>query len=229
MNWYEPEVRALEHARAQRPLLRCPAVFYGSSSIRGWDTLAEDLGNPRALNLGFGGSTLDACVHFFERLVPPLRPASLIVYAGDNDLGDGRPPEHVAASFRALMAKVQRDLGPAPFGFMAIKPSPARASLLGRMRQANEAIRHEIARHPSAFFIDVLEPMLTPQGQPRPELFLADGLHLGRAGYQLWAEILRPFRHRVFTEECPELHTATAGSIADDARVPHLVQPPSAP
>lgn len=225
MDWYESEVRALEIARAQRALPRCPAVFYGSSSIRAWGTLAEDLGDPRAINLGFGGSTLEACVHFFERLVAPVRPASLVVYAGDNDLGDGRHPAQVVESYRALATKARHHLGMAPFGFIAIKPSPARMSLLGRIREANEGIRHEAARHASAFFIDVFEPMLSSRGEPRPELFLEDGLHMGRAGYALWKDVLHPFRHRVFTPECSPLHTDAAGSIPDGPRVPRLVQP----
>lgn len=225
MEWYESEVRSLEHARQQRALPERPVVFYGSSSIRGWDTLAEDLGDPRALNMGFGGSTLEACVFFFERLVVPVRPASLIVYAGDNDLGDGRHPAQVIEAYRALLNKVRTHLGTAPFGFIAIKPSPARRSLLERIRETNEGIRREAATHPPAFFIDVFEPMLSPRGEPRPELFLDDGLHMARAGYELWIDVLRPFRHRVFTSECSPLHTDTAGSIGDGSRIPRLVQP----
>ncbi len=212
MDWYESEVHALEQARQRGAWPACPVVFYGSSSIRGWETLATDLGDPRALNLGFGGSTLEACVHFFERLVVPLDPASLVVYAGDNDLGDGAPPARVVDSFRRLLANVLRDIGTRPFGFMAIKPSPSRAPLIGRMREVNDAIRHELAPHPSAFFIDVFEPMLSARGAPRPELFLEDGLHLSRAGYDLWRDILQTYRHRIFTKECPPGHTAPAGS-----------------
>ncbi|MEO8256119.1 MAG: GDSL-type esterase/lipase family protein [Acidobacteriota bacterium] len=172
-------------------------MFYGSSSFRIWRTLAEDLGSFRAVNLGFGGSTLQACDHFFERLVLPMHPASLVVYAGDNDLGDGRRPEQVVDSFRALLAKVLRDLGSCPFGFVSIKPSPSRLALLPRIRQTNNAIRQELGRHPTAFFIDVFEPMLDRRGQLRPELFLEDGLHLARPGYDLWAAVFRPFRHRI--------------------------------
>jgi lysophospholipase L1-like esterase len=227
MDWYEPEVRALEHARAQHPPPPGPVVFYGSSSIRAWSTLAEDLGDRRAVNLGFGGSTLEACAHFFARLVPPLHPASLIVYAGDNDLGDGRRPEQVADAFRFLLAQAMRDLGSAPFGFLSIKPSPARAALFDRIRQTNDAIRQQIARHPTAFFIDVFEPMLDARGHVRPELFVEDGLHLGRAGYDLWAAVLRPFRDRIFTAQSPSFHTGVAGSKLDGSRIPYVGEPSS--
>jgi lysophospholipase L1-like esterase len=200
MEWYEPEVAALEQRHARGGVPPAPVAFYGSSSITAWETLARDLGDKRAVNVGFGGSTLEACAYFFERLVVPLRPSSLVVYAGDNDLGDGRRAADVMRSFRALLAKVMRDLGGVPFGFIAIKPSPARASLLGQMREVNEAVRHEIASHPSVYFVDVFEPMLSATGRPRPELFLEDGLHLSRAGYALWSAVLDPFRHRIFTE-----------------------------
>jgi lysophospholipase L1-like esterase len=200
MEWYESEVAVLERRHARGEVPRAPAVFYGSSSIRAWETLAHDVGSRRAVNVGFGGSTLEACAFFFERLVVPLHPSSLVVYAGDNDLGDGRRPAEVIQSFRVLLAKVVRDLGPVPFGFIAIKPSPARAPLLGQMREVNEAVRREIAPVPSAYFIDVFEPMLSASGRPRPELFLEDGLHLSRAGYDLWTAVLGSFRHRIFTE-----------------------------
>jgi len=34
--------------------------------------------------------------------------------------------------------------------------------------------------------------MLGNTGQPRPELFVADGLHMTRAGYLLWRALLAP-------------------------------------
>jgi lysophospholipase L1-like esterase len=35
--------------------------------------------------------------------------------------------------------------------------------------------------------------VLGPDGQPRPELFVADKLHFNAAGYKLLAEKVRPF------------------------------------
>ena len=207
MEWYEAEVLILE-ARLKKITVACPAVFYGSSSIRMWDTLAQDLDIPNAVNAGFGGSTLEACVYFFDRLIPPLHPASLVVYAGDNDLGDGKTPEQVLTSFRALALMVERKLGPTPFGFISIKPSPARAGILDRIRRTNQLIQAEIANLPSAYWIDVFTAMLDQSSTPRPELFLEDGLHLGRKGYQLWAELLAPYRNRIVIEDCRNRDTA---------------------
>lgn len=201
MQWYEAEVRALEGACARGATGSQsgagPPVFYGSSSIRLWDTLAEDVG-PGILNLAFGGSTLEACDHFFARLVAPVNPRSLLVYAGDNDLGDGRTVEQALGWFRSLADKVEDSLGAIPFGFISIKPSPARFPIVDRIRRVNDLVRQEIEARPSGYYVDVFPAMLNEAGQPRTELYFEDGLHLNREGYRLWGSILQPYRNQIF-------------------------------
>ncbi len=199
MQWYEAEVRALERTSVRRSNGNRPPVFYGSSSFRLWDTLAEDV-DPRILNLAFGGSTLEACDYFFERLVPPVHPRSLLLYAGDNDLGDGRKAEQVLDSFRSLADKVAASLGTIPFGFVSVKPSPVRYSILDRVRRFNDLVRRDIESRPSGYYVDVLSPMLDSSGKPRAELYLEDGLHLNRQGYLLWGQLLAPYSHQIFIE-----------------------------
>jgi lysophospholipase L1-like esterase len=197
MQWYEAEIRVLERAHIGRVNGNRPPIFYGSSSIRLWDTLAEDF-DPRVLNLGFGGSTLEACDHFFSRLVPPLNPRSLLLYAGDNDLGDGRSAEQVHGWFRSLADKLAGSVGPIPFGFISVKPSPARYSILDRIRRLNDLVRADIESRPSGYYVDVFSAMLDEKGQPRAEYFLEDGLHLNHEGYRLWSHLLEPHRHQIF-------------------------------
>lgn len=199
MNWYEEEVRELERRMARLGRDDHPPVFYGSSSFRLWDTLSADIG-PEVLNLAFGGSTLEACDYFFARLVPPPRPRSLLLYAGDNDLGDGRSVEAVVKSFRSLANRVGASLGGIPFGFVSVKPSPARYPLLDRIRRANEAVRAEIEAIPGGYFVDVYSAMVDNRGWPKGEYFGEDGLHLNREGYRLWSQLLEPYRNRIFTE-----------------------------
>jgi lysophospholipase L1-like esterase len=199
MQWYEAEVRELvERTRPNCFNGNHPPVFYGSSSIRLWTTLGEDV-DPAVLNLGFGGSTLEACDHFFQRLVPPVHPRSLLIYAGENDLGDGRTVEQVLNCFRSLAARVTATLGPIPFGFVSVKPSPARFPIVDRIRRLNDLIRRETESHPSGYYVDVYSAMLDPAGKPAAQYYLEDGLHLNREGYRLWGRLLQPYRNRIFT------------------------------
>ena len=189
MEWYEYEVRELERTRDPGPGEPAPVAFYGSSSIRLWETLDDDFPGVGIVNLGFGGSTLAACAHYFARLVPPCRPRSMLVYAGDNDLGDGRSPEDVLASLRDLLRQADALPGPIPIAFLSIKPSPARQYLDDQIRRANALARGEIEARPGGRgrYIDVYPRMLDAGGRPLPELYAEDGLHLSRLGYRLWA------------------------------------------
>jgi lysophospholipase L1-like esterase len=190
MEWYEDEVRWLERTRNLGLVDPPPVAFYGSSSIRLWETLQEDFPGIGVVNLGFGGSTLAACAHFFSRLVPPYRPRSLLIYAGDNDLGDGRSPEDVLASLRDLLRQADALLGRIPLAFLSIKPSPSRQYLDEHIQRANALARDELTVRPAGRFIDVYSRMLDTDRRPRGELYADDGLHLSRLGYRVWAETI---------------------------------------
>lgn len=175
-----------------------PVAFYGSSSIRLWETLQQDFPDVELVNLGFGGSTLAACVWFFERIVLPWRPRSLVFYAGDNDLGDGRTAGEVIDSYQLLAAKISAELGRIPFGFIAIKPSPARWHLLDSIRKTNAAIRSDLETRTGGCYVDVFTAMLAEDGTARRELFAEDGLHLSRLGYDVWRAEVNRHRERLF-------------------------------
>ena len=49
------------------------------------------------------------------------------------------------------------------------------------------------ARLRNVTIVDVATPMLNADGQPRPELFGPDSLHMTRAGYDLWRGIVAPY------------------------------------
>ena len=198
MNWYEDEIRWLEKTKKRASAGAPPVVFYGSSSFRLWETLEEDFPGIGAMNLGFGGSTMAACAHFFRRLVPPHRPRSLLLYAGDNDLGDGRSPEQVLASLRDLLRQADTLLGPIPLAFLSIKPSPARQYLQKNIERSNALARHEVLARPAGRFINVYPRMLRADRRPRVELYADDGLHLSRLGYRVWAEIIMEHSRFVF-------------------------------
>lgn len=215
MDWYEPEVQALEQSRKAAHRSSCPAIFYGSSTLRLWNDIAGDLDIPTAVNLGFGGSTLEACVYFFDRLITPEKPCSLVLYAGDNDIGDGRQPDAIFASFRAFAQKVSLTMPGIPFGFISIKPSPSRVSLMPRMRETNRLIEEYIRTIASAYFIDIFDAMLGPNSWPRPELFEDDGLHMSGAGYRLWSKLLRPYRNQMFIPQLRAVQAVTLTSAEE--------------
>jgi lysophospholipase L1-like esterase len=168
-------------------------VFTGSSSVRMWDTLATDFPGKPLLNRGFGGSQLRDSVHYAQQIAVRYQPRMILIYAGDNDINAGRTPQQVLHDFRAFVTRVRRDLPETPIAFLAIKPSPSRAQQLPRQQQANALVQAEASRLHKVEFIDVATPMLGADGLPRPELFIEDQLHMNRAGYALWRDIVAPY------------------------------------
>lgn len=191
MQWYEEEIERLEQLPAAAAGPQPRVVFYGSSTFTRWPALAQSFPQVEAVNLGFGGSTLAACAWFFERLVLPQQPAALLIYAGDNDLGDGRTAEEVVLFYDHLMATIRATLGAIPVVFVGIKLSPARMYLRPSVEYANACIGQRMAEAgSSSYYLDINPGMVDGRGQPRPALFEADGLHLSPAGYAIWqAEI----------------------------------------
>ncbi len=189
---WENDVRAFEQSDRTNPPPPNASVFVGSSSIRLWKSLPLDFKEFSVVNRGFGGSELSDSVALFDRLVLPYRPRLIVLYAGDNDLAEGKSPARICADWQAFVKKARAALPKVFIAYIAIKPSPARSALLDKSREANGLIAAAIRKDARLAFVDVFTPMLGPDGQPRPELFQADKLHLNSRGYELWISALRP-------------------------------------
>jgi lysophospholipase L1-like esterase len=192
---FEAEIRAFEAADRASPPPLGVVVFVGSSSIKNWTDVAADFPSVPVLNRGFGGSTLADVVYYADRIVLRYQPRLVVLYAGDNDLAEGRTPERVVGDYRAFVARLKSAWPRARVAFVSIKPSPSRRAYIDRARETNQRIRAEIARDSLQAYVDVFTPMLDATGQPRPELFEADSLHLTPAGYLLWRSLLAPVVH----------------------------------
>lgn len=179
-------------ADAKNPPLRNGIVFVGSSSIRMWTTLEKDFPGLPLINRGFGGSELGDSVAFADRIVTAYQPRTVVVYAGENDINAGKSPESVHAHFNAFRTKVHAALPQARIIFIALKPSPSRWKLKANMIRANELIAAECRQDKRLTFLDIWPDMLDAKGEPRPELFLKDMLHMKPEGYAIWTARLAP-------------------------------------
>jgi lysophospholipase L1-like esterase len=190
MIWYENDIKKLEALKGTLPYTP-ETILYGSSSIRLWEGMYEDLKPLRPINLGFGGSTLAACVWFFDRVMEPYAPQHFVCYAGENDLGDGRTPEEVYLFFRQFQACLKKRFPEVPLTFISIKPTIARWNLEKQVRYTNQLIKQEIEKNNSnQYYLDIFDHMLGANGQPVKEFFEGDGIHLTRKGYLIWKEVL---------------------------------------
>ncbi len=131
-------------------------------------------------------------IYFADRIILKHEPRVVVLYAGDNDLAKGKTPERVTSDFRQFVATIHKAQPDTKIVFIAIKPSIARWKLIDEVRAANSAVAEICSKNASLEFVDIDTPMLGDDGKPRPELFLKDGLHMTKAGYEIWSDLVRP-------------------------------------
>jgi len=190
---WEESIRAFERQDREQGFPRPGViVFTGSSSVRGWESLKDDMSPLPVINRGFGGSQLDDAVYFANRIVIPYLPSRVVLYSGDNDIANGKSPETVAADFRAFVERLRGSIPGIPVYFLSVKPSIARWKHWENMRKTNDLIRDFCAKDSLLFYVDAASVLLGADGRPDAALFQEDGLHLNAAGYGKWTAVLKP-------------------------------------
>ena len=186
------DITTLVAGDAAHPPAQHAVLFVGSSSIRLWTTLAEDFPGVPTINRGFGGSAIADSTYYADRIVVPYHPRLIILYAGDNDVAEGRTPREVIDDFKAFVARVRSDLPDVAIAYLSIKPSVARAAMWPQMRATSDGIELWARTTQDVTFVDVTAKMLDAHGKPRPDLLREDGLHMRPAGYGIWIDALKP-------------------------------------
>ena len=170
-------------------------LFVGSSSFRMWTNIKEDFRMHSVINRGFGGSSLPDVIRYADQIIFPYQPAQVIIYCGDNDLAasDTVTSQIVFERFQTLFHMIRKQLPEAAIAFVSIKPSPSRAHLLPKIISANNLIKEFLKGQAKSAYIDVFSAMVDQQGNPKPDLFIDDRLHMNQKGYAIWVEIIGPY------------------------------------
>lgn len=193
---FAKEINAFTTSDATNPPPRGGILFIGSSSIRLWKTLAQDLPDLLVLNRGFGGSQVIDSVNYADRIVFPYKPRHIVLYAGGNDLNAKKTPEQVATDFRAFVALVHARLPRTRISYISVAPNPARWAQIVQVREANRLIEEYTCTDKRLGFINVFPHMLGADGQPLPDIYVEDRLHMNPRGYEIWKRVVGDYLRR---------------------------------
>ncbi len=191
-NRWEPAIQKFEAEDRATPPAKGGVLFMGSSSIARWSNLAESFPDLKVVNRGFGGSDLADSVKYASRVVVPHAPHIVVLYAGENDLNRGVAPDVIASDFGRFSQLIRTSLPAARIVVIGLKPSLLRWKLRDGMRQTNTLIRTRCAADRNCTYVDPWPSMIGPDGTPKPEFFVEDGLHMTPEGYKAWTLMLRP-------------------------------------
>ncbi len=195
---FESDVRELEFRLAHKLYKEPPVAFYGSSTIKLWNDFEPTFGSHSAINLGFSGATIEACVYYFERIVLPRAPKALVLYAGDNDISNKHNSNKVIDMYVSLLEKVDRHLPGTPVAILGVKVSPARSDISATLDSTNKMLKQLAKTRPNTYFIDTNALLLNTDGTINEKLFESDRLHLNDKGYQAWSKALKDQTKNIF-------------------------------
>jgi lysophospholipase L1-like esterase len=191
-NRWEPTIQKFEAEDKAQPPVKGGVVFIGSSSIARWENLAESFPGVKVVNRGFGGSELADSAKYASRVVVPHAPRIVVLYAGENDLNRGVTPEAINADFAKFYEVMRKGSPGTRIVVIGLKPSLLRWKLREGMHQTNRLIRSHCERNRACTYVDPWPAMIGKDGTPKPEFFVADGLHMTGEGYKAWTTLLTP-------------------------------------
>jgi len=175
-------------------------LFTGSSSIRMWKTLAQDMDPMAAINRGFGGSTIPEVTYYADRIILPHHPKIIVFYCGENDLANDNSKSSLALkSFKEFHKYLKKNLPDTKLFFIAIKPSISRWNYWPRFGEANQKIKRYIEKKDNFFFIDTASKMLDEEGVVLQDIFIEDNLHMNAKGYKIWTNTIKPILEEYYT------------------------------
>ena len=166
-------------------------LFTGSSSIRFWNSLEEDMRPLKVLNRGFGGAHIVHVNYHFEDVVSRYNPQAIVFFCGTNDITALKTAKETVEHFKIFQNKVRTNLPNVPIFVIGIKPTPAREYIEEEELEYNKLIADLAAEDELLSFIDIWDAMLSEEGERIPELFVEDGLHINAKGYEIWTKLVR--------------------------------------
>lgn len=217
------DLRSLEasiEAYEQQPIEKGKILFYGHSLFTRWGSgkwaeqirpMAEDLrakdGSVAVVNHGFGTSTTEERLYYYDRMVRPWEPRALVLANWGNDSMYGYSPEQSMHATAQLLAWARADfpgiklylvdMHPTAKGKNETLPDKWNNKLRER-EKIREMLRIYAQTHEDTTFINLWDkPEFFEEGHVgdfhyvRDDLFMEDMVHPNQAGYDILGPIFR--------------------------------------
>jgi lysophospholipase L1-like esterase/dienelactone hydrolase len=191
---WEDEIQAIEKRDAANQPAKKSYLFIGSSYIRLWKNLKEDIHQKNVINHGFGGSKLSDVAYYIDRLIANQNKLKGIVLYVGNDITASnldKTPEQDLQLVKYITQKIRMVYPKTPIYWCEISPSEKRWSVWNKIQEANQLIKNYCSSENNVHFIESSASFLNENGTPKTELYRDDKLHYNEAGYKLWGNILK--------------------------------------
>lgn len=215
------DLRSLEAqiiAYEAQPIEKGKILFYGHSLFTRWsekygchnmaqDLLADD-GSVAVVNHGFGTSTTEELLYFYDRMVRPWEPRALVLASYSNDRMYGYGPERAMDVLVRLMHWARTDFPGIRIYLVEDHPCPKLNEntmpdkwneALHRRKRYHQLLQQYAQLHEDTKVIQLWncpELFETPEDvgnfrKVRGDLFVEDRVHPNQAGYDILKKVFR--------------------------------------
>lgn len=215
LKWLESYITNYE----KEPIEKGKILFYGHSIFTRWGDprwgfrrLDEDIrmkdGSLACVNHGFGTSTSEEMLYYYDRMVRPWEPRALVLMSLSNDFMYGMSIEQTLSNLFRICHWARTDFPGIKIYLVGTHPHPKMGEStvrdewntgFHRIRRYEQALKLYAQTHENTEYIQLWNrPVFfeTPEdvGNPRKirkDLFAADGTHLNQAGYDVFGPIMK--------------------------------------
>jgi len=198
---FDKDIVAYEKKNAETPPPENCSIFVGSSTWRLWgEQLEKDFAEYRAVNRGFGGSTVPEVIHVMYRIVTSHKPARVVFFCGGNDIAGGASAEVTFENFKAFLIRLWDASPNTEVFFVSVTDAPVRERFSDETRKYNILVKDLAATLTRLHYIDTFATLTGEDGKAEEKYFLQDRLHLNRTGQERWIPAIKEaLRGRVVT------------------------------
>ena len=133
---WEKDISKLESQDQSEKYTENALLFIGSSSIRAWYSMEEDMMPYETIRRGYGGAHYSDIIHFSKRLVKNHNPKAILIFVANDIKGNNksdlysknlpdRTPQEVKRLFRLLIKQIRTIHREIPI--FAIETTPTRS------------------------------------------------------------------------------------------------------
>jgi len=193
---WENDIKKLEILDQKENYSDQAILFIGSSSIRKWGSIKEDLNPYKPIKRGYGGAHYYDLIHFTKRLVSPHKVKAIAIFVANDITGEKEgindlSPKEVLNLAKFVVKQIRKTHKKTPIFFIETTPTSSRWKVWNKISKANGLIKDFTSKNKNMFYIDTRTFYIKSNGMPNDEFFIADKLHLNNKGYKLWGKIIK--------------------------------------
>lgn len=191
----------LNHFKKVNPETPEGLICFAGDSMIEYLNLEKFLPGVDAINRGIAGATTEFILNHFDDIFGDLNPSEILISIGSNDLVLlEHKPNQIVEDIKRIFDKIIEKFPFTTIYYLSTTPvikedHPVYKKMYigGRTNEENRLINEGVRKYTdshSIMYIDLFAPLIDEHEYLKEE-YTADGIHLNKVGYKVYADIIR--------------------------------------